>query len=128
MDSQSISQDWLTAVVAAVRKPRKDASIPKNYRAIGLESAFLKVMTLIIDRRLREWAESSLVIPNTQSGFRKGHRTVNNCVIMRIAIEKARSLGRPLYMMLLDIENAFLSVDRPMLWIKLTQLGARGPS
>ncbi len=127
VDSGTIPQDWLTAIVAAVKKPRKDGSVPKNYRAIGLESAFLKTLTLLIDRRMREWAESTDTLPDAQSGFRKGHRTVNNSVIMRICIEKARSLGRPLYMMLLDIENAFPSVDQAALWVKLSRLGAGGP-
>ena len=30
-------------------------------------------------------------------------------------------------MTLLDIENAFLSVDHAALWVKLTELGARNP-
>ncbi|KAI0689193.1 hypothetical protein C8T65DRAFT_588893 [Cerioporus squamosus] len=79
-----------------------------NYRAIGLESCALKVMTILIDRRLREWAESTGQSPLQQSGFRKAHRIVNNSVILRVCIEKARSMGtKSLYVLLLDIENAF---------------------
>ncbi len=89
IDSGTVPEDWLTAIVAAVKKPRKDGTIPKNYHAIGLESAFLKMLTLVIDRRLREWAEATDTLPYAPSGFRKSHLTVNNPVIMRICIEKA---------------------------------------
>ncbi len=67
----NIPQDWLTALIAAVRKPRKDASVPKNYRAIGLESCVLKTLTLLIDRRLRAWADATAQLPEEQTGFRR---------------------------------------------------------
>lgn len=42
-------------------------------------------------------------------------------------IEKARHLKRTLYVVFLDLTNAFPSVDQPTLWLKLLQWGASGP-
>ncbi|KAJ6482322.1 hypothetical protein C8R47DRAFT_1283329 [Mycena vitilis] len=36
----------------------------------------------IFDERLREWAEANNIIPDSQNGFRAGHRTEDNCFIL----------------------------------------------
>ena len=123
----SIPQTWLTAAVAAVKKPRKNASDPESYRTIGLESCLLKTLTLLIDRRLRDWAEHTGLIPDAQSGFRRHHRAINSVFILRTLIDKARKMHRPLYVVYLDLSNAYPSVDQPSLWTKLAGMGAQGP-
>lgn len=127
IDSGDAPAAWVTAIIAAIKKPGKDGSLPESYRTIGLESCLLKTLTLLIDRRLREWAEGEGQLPDSQSGFRKGQRTSNNAYILRVAIEKARALRRPLYVVFLDLTNAFPSVDQPTLWTKLMERGAAGP-
>lgn len=123
----TIPQAWLTAIIAAVKKPHKDAGDPDSYRTIGLESCLLKTMTLLIDHRLREWADRESLIPDEQSGFRKGHRALNSVFVLRTLIDKARRVNRPLYVVYLDLSNAYPSVDQPTLWTKLADLGAQGP-
>ncbi|CDO70999.1 hypothetical protein BN946_scf184844.g3 [Trametes cinnabarina] len=118
---------WLVAVLAAARKPGKDGSRPENYRTIGLESCFLKTLTVLIDRRLRDWAKAVGRLPDSQSGFRAGHRTYNNAFVVRAAIEKARALGRTLFIVFADLSNAFPSVDQHSLWSKLARWGVGGP-
>ena len=98
-------------MIAAVRKPGKDAKDPASYRTIGLDSCFLKMLTLLIDRRLGDWAEATGRIPDSQSGFRKVHRTLNNAFVLRGLVEKARALDRTLCAIFLDITNAFPSVN-----------------
>ena len=115
VDGGEAPQSWLVAVVAAVKKPRKDGRIAGNYRTIGLESCMLKTMTLLIEHRLRDWVEDTGRLPDSQSGFRRGHQTQNNAFVLRLLWEKARSLGRPLYVLFLDLVNAFPSVDQSML-------------
>ncbi|PIL29435.1 hypothetical protein GSI_08377 [Ganoderma sinense ZZ0214-1] len=127
IDDLSVPQAWLTAAIAAVKKPRKDGTDPESYRTIGLESCLLKTLTLLIDRCLREWADSAAKIPLEQTGFRKGHRAINNVFILRALIDKARHLRRPLYVVYLDLSNAYPSVDQPSMWTKLADAGAQGP-
>ncbi|KAI0348897.1 hypothetical protein OH77DRAFT_1375933, partial [Trametes cingulata] len=99
----------------------------KSYRTIGLESCLLKTLTLLIDRRLRKWADATGRLPDLQSGFRHGHHTYNNAFVLRSAIEAARAQGRTLYVVFLDLANAFPSIDQPTLWAKLAHWGASGP-
>ncbi|PIL33482.1 hypothetical protein GSI_04105 [Ganoderma sinense ZZ0214-1] len=127
IDEHTVPQSWLTAIIAAVKKPHKDAADPASYRPIGLESCFLKTLTLLIDRRLREWADATGRLPDSQSGFRKGHRTANNAFVPQALIEKARHTNRTLFVVFLDLTNTFPTVDQPTLWLKLLQWGASGP-
>ncbi|KAI5897157.1 uncharacterized protein SCHCODRAFT_02493924, partial [Schizophyllum commune H4-8] len=102
-------------------------SLLDNYRIIGLESCLLAALTLLVDHRFREWAEDGGLIPPSQNGFHEGYRTNNNIFILRCAIERARASGRPLYVVFVDLKNAFPSTDQAMLWSKLWNKGASGP-
>lgn len=97
IDTCDAPSTWLTALLVGVAKkgsidgvPR-DLNDPTNYRTIGLESCLVKTLTLLIDRRLREWSDTAGRIPDSQNGFRSKHRTNNNAFVLRTAIEKARS-------------------------------------
>ncbi|KAE9397030.1 hypothetical protein BT96DRAFT_771259, partial [Gymnopus androsaceus JB14] len=93
---------------------------------LGLESCMLKFVTLLMMQRFVDWADARNIIPPSQNGFRKNYRTNNNAFILRSAIEKARAMGRTLWVASIDITNAFSSVDRSTLWRKLQDLGASG--
>ncbi|KZV88985.1 hypothetical protein EXIGLDRAFT_618760, partial [Exidia glandulosa HHB12029] len=95
--------------------------------SIGLECVLLKILTLLMDRRIRQWAEAGKLLPASQNGFRPGFRTNNNAFILRCAAERAASQGKKLYVASVDLANAFPSVDRPLLWLKLKHLGLQGP-
>ncbi|KAE9383696.1 hypothetical protein BT96DRAFT_783482, partial [Gymnopus androsaceus JB14] len=94
---------------------------------IGLESCLLKMLTLIIDKRVREWAEAVTFLPDSQNGFREKYRTHNNSFILRSSIDEARANGKPLYVAFIDLKNAFPSTDLPTLWLKLWRAGISGP-
>ncbi|TFY50289.1 hypothetical protein EVJ58_g11109, partial [Rhodofomes roseus] len=127
VDSRDAPTTWLTASLIGIGKRGKDLGDPTNYRAVGLESCMLKMLTLMIERRIRNWAESTGKLPMSQNGFREGHRTNNNAFVLRTAIEKARANGKPLYVAFVDLSNAFPSVDQPTMWAKLYDAGCRGP-
>ncbi|KAJ7181567.1 hypothetical protein C8R43DRAFT_835792, partial [Mycena crocata] len=97
------------------------------YRLIALECCMLKMLTLIIDQRIREGAESLGVIPVTQNGFQDHLRTNDNVFVLLCLIDKADSEGKPLYVAYLDLKNAFPGTDRSTLWVKLAVMGISGP-
>ncbi|KAI0309097.1 hypothetical protein OF83DRAFT_1027594, partial [Amylostereum chailletii] len=45
------------------------------YRTIGLESCALKMLTLLIHKRMYDWAEDHKIFPPSQNGFRAHYRT-----------------------------------------------------
>jgi hypothetical protein len=118
---------WLISLLIGILKKDKDAADPSSYRLIALECCMLKMLTLIIDRRIREGAEDIGVIPVTQNGFQANLRTNDNVFVLICLIDKADSEGRPLYAAYLDLKNAFPGTDRPTLWVKLAMMGIAGP-
>ncbi|KAI9063557.1 hypothetical protein FKP32DRAFT_1531452, partial [Trametes sanguinea] len=98
-----------------------------GYRNIGLESCLLKTLTLLIERRLREWDADRHFVPSLQNGFQERLRTENNVFALRAAVEQCRSNGETLWVASVDLANAFPSVDQSTLWAKLHDWGAGGP-
>ncbi|KAF5311374.1 hypothetical protein D9611_012572 [Ephemerocybe angulata] len=117
---------WLRTKLVGLCKKGKPKDAPESYRTIGLESCFLKFMTLLIDERLVEWAERGKILPPSQNGFRKGYRTNNNVFVLQAAVDKAVSDRRPLYAAFVDLTNAFPATEHSTLWLKLRRLGAGG--
>lgn len=85
------------------------------------------MLTLIIDKCVRKWADLVDLLPASQNGFREGYRTHNNSFILQAAIEQVRAEGKPLYVAFIDLKKAFPSTDLPTLWLKLSQSGLVGP-
>ena len=126
VEKRGAPSSWLSTVIVAIIKPGKQMDDPNNYRAVGLESCLLKLMTLLIHMRLVSWCEKYKILPPSQNGFRAGYRTNNNAFILRCAIDRARAEGKTLYVMFADISNAFPSTEQSTLWLKLRGLGAGG--
>ena len=126
MERQDAPSSWLSTLIVAVIKWDKSRDDPNNFRAIGLESCLLKLMTLLIHIRLTAWCDSHNLLPPSQNGFRGGFRTNNNAFILCCAVDRARAEGKTLFVMFADISNAFPSTDQSTLWLKLRSLGAGG--
>jgi hypothetical protein len=118
---------WLIALLIGILKKDKDATDPSSYRLIALECCMLKMLTLIIDRRIREAAQDLGVMPVTQNGFQAHLRTNDNVFVLICLIDKAYDLNKPLYVAYLDLKNAFPGTDRSTLWVKLANMGISGP-
>ncbi len=126
LDLRSAPRLWMITILIGILKPGKDAKDPASYRLIGLESCLLKMFTLLWDDRFREWMEDEKILPDSQNGFRRGFHGLNNPFILRCAIEAALGSGRPLYVVLPDLTNAFPSTDRSLLWVMMYKRGAGG--
>lgn len=118
---------WLYTVLIAILKSKRPKDVASSYRIIALESCFLKMFTLLIEGRLRDWCEENDFLPPTQNGFRPGYRANNNIHILKTAIDISRHKKRKLYVAFVDLTNAFPSVDRATLWTKLRSYGISGP-
>jgi hypothetical protein len=96
---------WLTTLFAAIPKKRKPLSEVNSYRTVGLESCFLKLICLLIQKWIYDWAEAKgiRIIPPSQNGFREKYRTNNNAFVLQCMIERARAEGRTLWVAFLDI-------------------------
>lgn len=90
--NRDMPRPWLISLLIGILKKDKDATDPSSYRLIALECCMLKMLTLIIDRRLREGAEDIGAIPKTQNGFQPHLRTNDNPFLLLCLIYKADDL------------------------------------
>ena len=124
--SGRVPREWLLGAITAIYKGKGDASNPNSYRGITVGHVLGKLYALMLNDRLTTWAEGSGVRARGQAGFRQGFCTIDNCFVLRAVVERARAQGTKLYVCAVDLEKAFDSVDRPLLWASLQRAGVGG--
>ena len=84
-------------------------------------SVLPKLFATIIRSRLEATALRHHLQAPTQAGFRKGARIEDNVLLLTTALEQARYHRHPLYLLFVDLEKAYDSIDRGLLWQTLLQ-------
>lgn len=125
-DSLASPLNRFKTLVAAIAKKGKPMNDPAGLRTVGLESCMLKFVTLLMHKRLYDWAERHGILPASQNGFREGYRTNNNAFVLRCMIERARASDRSLFVAFVELSNAFPSTDQDTLWLRLHDMGVSG--
>ena len=82
-------------------------------------------MLKILQARLQQYMSS--VLPDVQTGFRKGRGTRDQIVNIRWIIEKANEFQKNIYFCFIDYSKAFDCVDHNKLWKILKQIGNTRP-
>ena len=60
---------------------------PDNYRGITVLSCFGKLFTSVINDRIYSFLETSGILGTEQSGFRKGHSTIDHVFALHCLID-----------------------------------------
>ena len=92
-----------------------------HWRGISLLDVVGKVLSRIIQGRLQVIAEK--ILPESQSGFRKGRGCEDMIFVARQLVEKVREHGESLYVLFVDLRKAYDSVPRQALWKVLEKYG-----
>lgn len=123
-DLGSFPEQWSTAIIQPIYKNKGDKNDTSSYRGISLLNTLGKIYCRILFTRLKFWSEAEEKISPLQAGFRSNHSTIDNIFIVHALAEKAISVKRgKLYCAFMDLEKAFDSVDRELLWVTLVKKG-----
>ena len=76
LETGDFLKNWSKGLIISVFK-NGDQSDPSNYRGKALISCFAKLFTVILNNRLKEWADNNSVLTDAQYGFRSGLGTVD---------------------------------------------------
>ena len=82
-----------------------------------------KVLLKMVASRLSNYCEAKGILPEEQCSFRPARSTIDMLFVVRRLQELGRAREIPLYMCFIDLQKAYDSVDRELLWIVLARFG-----
>ena len=115
-------QQWKDAVITVLHK-KGDKTECGNYRGISLVSHAGKVLLEVVARRLSAYCEAKGLLPEEQCGFRPNRSTTDMMFVVRRLQEIGPKVGVSLFMCFIDLQKAYDTVDRTLLWQVLTRIG-----
>ena len=119
---EEIQQEWKDATIKVLHK-KSDRSDCNNFRGISLLSHTGKLLLKIVANRLSDFCEAQQILPEEQCGFRPVRSTIDMLFVVRRLQELGRQRKIPLYMCCVDLQKAYDSVDRELLWKVLARAG-----
>ena len=117
-----VPQEWKDAVITVFHK-KGDKTGCGKYRGISLVSHAGKVLLKVVVRRLSAYCEAKGLLPEEQCEFRPNRSTVDMMFVVRRLQEIGRKTGASLFMCFIDLQKAYDTVDRTLLWQVLTRIG-----
>ena len=117
-----VSPQWKDAAITVLHK-NGDKTKCGNYRGISLVSHAGKVLLKVVARRLSAHFEAKGLLPEEQCGFRRDRSTTDMMFVVHRLQEIGRKAGVSLFMCFIDLQKAYDTVDRPLLWQVLTCIG-----
>lgn len=122
---ESWPEYWKEGVIVPLVKKGEGERV-EDYREITLMTSIYKIYVSILAERLREDIETKGIIPQNQTGFRKGMGTIDNIYILNYLINRQiEKKGGKMVMMFVDLKAAFDSMDRGKLEEALRERGVR---
>ena len=114
-------------VINPIVKPgTTDPRDPLSYRGITLAPSMYKIYCYVLNSRLSAWSELNNKVEDEQNGFRKGRSTIEQISSLSNIIETRQKSKLPTFCAFIDFKKAYDSINRNILWSKLTAAGING--
>ena len=117
-ETQSYPPEWKKAYIHFIKK-----SDGNSVRPISLTSCLCKLFESILKNKLQWWIEFNNILPESQTGFRKGQSTIDNLINLTLNVEKAFSNKKDHLAVFLDVNGAFDNVNVDILLQQLATIG-----
>jgi hypothetical protein len=104
-----------------ITKERKCSQNCSNWRGITLLSVIRNIISGIRCEKIKIGIETKL--RREQAGFRSNRSCVDQINRVRILIKQSNEFLSALYLLFIDFEKAFDSIDRDQIWIELKIYG-----
>nr|GEY37915.1 hypothetical protein [Tanacetum cinerariifolium] len=112
--------EWRLSEVIPIYKNKGNAQVCSNYMGIKLLGHTMKLWERVVERRLRRETRVS----ENQFGFMLGRSTTEAIHLLRNLMDKYRERQRDLHMAFLDLEKAYDSIPRELIWRTLIDKGS----
>lgn len=109
---EDIPDVWKQSLMRMLKKDAKaDQNNVSNYRGITLLPVMYKIFSTILTKRLYKYVEKNQLIGDLQFGFRKNKSTKAAIRILTNIYEDAKSWDKELWVVFLDIQKAYDTVE-----------------
>lgn len=120
--SSSFPDSWKIAKVLPLPKTL-NASDMKDLRPVSILPVLSKVLEKVVCAQLVNFLETNRILPDVQSGFRKGRSTTTALLDVTDNILSAQDNGMCTLLVLLDFSRAFDCINVPLLLSKMVFYG-----
>jgi hypothetical protein len=116
IQGRKIPEEMKLGYISSIHK-KGDRRSCSNYRGICVINPIMKTFVRLIKRRLEE----DYVSLEEQCGFTTGRSCIDHIFTLRQILEKCQQKSKQFGMVFIDIEKAYDSVPRKLLWQALEQ-------
>lgn len=127
-DNSHYPNVFKVARIVPVYKKKGDPHNIEFYRPISILSNLNKIFEKLIHNRLVSFIKPNNLISDSQYGFLKGRSTVHACYDLLANIHPVFTYKKIGICIFIDFSKAFDTIDYDLLFIRLSNLGIRGPS
>ena len=85
-----------------------------------------KLYSSILNRRLQTFLEKNNILVEEQNGFRASRSCIDHILVLCSILRNRKALGLSTFLSFIDVQKAFDSIDRNLLFFKLSQIGISG--
>jgi len=118
--TETFPKEWKEGIIVKVPK-KGDLSQCRNWRGVTLLAVISKIINKVILEQIKNSLEMGL--QKEQAGFRKNRSCIDQINTLRVIIEQSVEFQSPLYMLLVDYQRAFDSLNRAWIWDELKVRG-----
>jgi hypothetical protein len=93
------------------------------YRRIGLENTVYKFWTKVVQGAFAAYAEKHGILSQEQGGFRAHKNTIHQLELHTMLLEDARLTGQDIFTLMVDLKEAFDTIDHQRMHKILRDLG-----
>ena len=104
------------ATIILLPKEARNPKDPEKQRPISLTNAWYKVLDKILAERITTKLEETKFFAEPQYGFRKNRSTADQMLSLELLAQIQESRGQELHVILIDLQKAFDSIDREILF------------
>ena len=106
---------------------KKGATVDiNNYRPLTVLVSMSGLYTKLLNQRLTAVVEEHKLLGEIQHGFRKGRSGADCSFVLNSVLWKSAAARKKAHLAFIDLQKAYDSVDRGILWRKLEDMGIGG--
>ena len=104
------------ATIILLPKEARNPKDPEKQRPISLTNTWYKVLDKILAEKITTKLEETKFFAEPQYGFRKNRSTADQMLSLELLAQIQESRGQELHVILIDLQKAFDSIDREILF------------